>query len=270
MSRITKRRIAQFQKKILSFYAEKKRDLPWRRTTDPYAILLSEIMLQQTQVDRVVAYYKRWLEKWPTIRDLAGASRAEVFREWLGLGYNNRAKNLHEAAKIISEKYKGNVLAALEHYGELPGIGPYTAAAVHIFSANKGLITVDTNIRRILIHEFRLDEKIADRELREIAGKCLPPGKSRDWHNALMDYGAMFLTSRKTGIRPKTRQLQFEGSDRQVRSRILRHLLNGKDCSLGELRKIAGCDAKQLRRIVEGMAKDGIIGQRNGNYRVEG
>ena len=202
-----------------------------------------------TQVDRVVAYYRRWLRKWPTIHELAEANRADVLREWLGLGYNNRAKYLHETARIISEKYKGDVLAALDRHQGLPGIGPYTAAAVRIFSANEDAITVDTNIRRILIHRFKLGESTSDKELWELARRCLPKGRSRDWHNALMDYGAVFLTSRKIGIRPKTRQGKFEGSDRQIRAKMLRYLLN-KRASLDELRKMTDCGEPRLRKEV--------------------
>ncbi len=274
MPNISPQGIRQFRKKILSFYAKRKRDLPWRRTADPYAILLSEVMLQQTQVDRVIVYYNKWLRKWPTIHNLANAERASVLREWLGLGYNNRARNLHETAKIISGKHRGDVLAALKQYKELPGIGPYTSRAVRIFSTNEGIITVDTNIRRILIHEFGLDEKITDRQLGEVAEKCCPKGKGREWHNALMDYGATFLTSRRTGIRPKTSQGRFEGSDRQIRSKVLRLLLSKGKISFDELKKelrmIVECSGVRLRRILGNMEADALIRQRNGKYIIDG
>lgn len=265
MLNIPSQRIRAFRKDIFGFYARKGRDLPWRNTADPYAILLSEIMLQQTQVDRVVAYYRRWLRKWPTIHELAEANRADILREWLGLGYNNRAKYLHETARIISEKYKGDVLAALDRHQGLPGIGPYTAAAVRIFSANEDAITVDTNIRRILIHRFKLGESTSDKELWELARRCLPKGRSRDWHNALMDYGAVFLTSRKIGIRPKTRQGKFEGSDRQIRAKMLRYLLN-KRASLDELRKMTDCGEPRLRKIMGRMEADALIRQQGNHY----
>ena len=157
--------IKAFQKKILTFYKKKSRELPWRKTTDPYSILLSEIMLQQTQVDRVIEYFNRWTKRWPTVHHLARAKRISVLKEWMGLGYNNRAVNLHKAAQKISKDYKGDVLKAVENFKEIPGIGPYTSKAVQIFSANKNVVTVDTNIRRIFIHEFKLSEKISDAEL---------------------------------------------------------------------------------------------------------
>ncbi len=266
-------RIRDFQGKVLSYYREQGRDLPWRRTADPYHILISEIMLQQTQVERVVPFYERWIARWPTIGALAKASRQEVLGEWLGLGYNNRAVNLHKTAQVIALRCGGDVLAALEHYKELPGIGAYTAAAVRIFALNEDTVTVDTNIRRILIHEFRLDEKIPERELWELAVECLPKGKSRDWHNALMDYGALYLTSRKTGIRPKTQQSKFDGSDRQLRARILRHLLTDRSdsaYSISSLGQLVGesVPGPRLRKIISGMVKDELLDRKGSCYRL--
>lgn len=248
-----------FQRKVFSYYTKHKRPLPWRKTTNPYHILLSEIMLQQTQVERVIHYYGKWLRKWPTVGRLAKASRVNVLKAWLGLGYNNRAKNLHQTAKIISEKYKGDVLKAMEHYKELPGIGPYTAAAVQIFAANRGIATVDTNIRRILLHEFALSEKISDKKLWALAEKCLPKGKSREWHNALMDYGATLMTARKTGIKPKTQQPKFEGSDRQIRAKIIRKIVGRKKASFDSLMRLADEDAPRLKKIIEKMVEERLL-----------
>jgi A/G-specific adenine glycosylase len=267
------KKILKFQNKVLTYYQKNKRDLLFRETTDPYAILLSEIMLQQTQVERGLKYYSRWLQKWPTIHDLAKASRVDILKEWMGLGYNNRAKNLHETAKIISEKYEGDVLKALPHYKELPGIGPYTSAAVQIFAANRDIVTVDTNIRRIFIHEFKLSEKLSDKELWAIAQECLPKGKSRDWHNALMDYGATLLTSRKTGIRPKTRQSKFEGSDRQIRAKILRLLLEDpkKEWTMKNLFAYVPkpMDERRLRGIVATLSDDALIELKKGRIALK-
>ena len=254
----TDKPIAQFQEKILSFYAMHKRDLPWRTTSDPYRILLSELMLQQTQVSRVVGYYHKWLQRWPTVTDLAQAKRSSVLEMWMGLGYNNRAVRLHRTADIIAEKYCGNVLEALLHYEELPGIGRYTAHAVRIFATNEDLVTIDTNIRRILLYEFELDEDISDAELWKLAEHCLPRGKSREWHNALMDYGALFLTSKTSGIKPKTQQSRFQGSDRQVRGGLLRSLLTGP-LPFSSLHQEFAIDEKRLHTILEKMEQEGLI-----------
>jgi len=258
-------KIQEFQKKVFSFYKKNKRDLPWRKTTDPYKILLSELMLQQTQVNRVILYYENWIARWPTIETLASAMRAEVLQAWMGLGYNSRAINLHKAAQKIVSEFDDDVLEAMKQYKEIPGVGRYTSQAVQIFSTNADLVTVDTNIRRIFIKEFNLPEKVSDKELWKLAEKCLPIGKSRDWHNALMDYGALHLTSKKTGIKPKTQQSRFEGSDRQLRARVIRILLQG-DESLTNMSRTLNVASSWLQRILEKLVSEEIISKKNNRY----
>ena len=266
----SQRQIRQLQRKIRLFYKKNKRNLPWRKTSNPYNILISEIMLQQTQVERVVFYYHKWLKKWPTIQKLAIASKADVLRQWMGLGYNTRAIHLHKASQKIIESYHGDIIRAMEHYKEIPGIGPYTSGAVQIFSLNKDMVVIDTNIRRILIHEFTLKETIDNIDLLKIAQRCLPKGKSREWHNALMDYGATFLTSRKTGIRPLTKQSTFEGSDRQIRTRILKQILSSKKpLKFLTIKKfLQDIEEKRLKKIINGMVKDNLIFNRKKEYLV--
>jgi len=261
-------KIKRFQKKVLSFYEKNKRDLPWRTTTDPYKILLSELMLQQTQVKRVISYYEKWIAKWPTIDTLASASLPEVLQMWMGLGYNTRAVNLHSTVRTIVSEFKSDVINAMKQYKELPGIGRYTSQAVLIFSSNADLVTVDTNIRRILISEFRLPIKISDKELWSLAEKCLPIGKSRDWHNALMDYGSLHLTAQKTGIKPKTQQSRFEGSNRQIRAKILRCLLQ-KSMSLTEFENTFGLEQTRLKPILDKMMEEKIVVKRNTLYQLK-
>jgi A/G-specific adenine glycosylase len=258
-------KIQEFQKKVFSFYQKNKRDLPWRKTTDPYKILLSELMLQQTQVNRVILYYEKWIARWPAIDALASAMRAEVLQAWMGLGYNSRAINLHKAAQKIVSEFDDDVLEAMKQYKEIPGVGRYTSQAVQIFSTNADLFTVDTNIRRIFIKEFNLPEKVSDKELWKLAEKCLPIGKSRDWHNALMDYGALHLTSKKTGIKPKTQQSRFEGSDRQLRARVIRILLQG-DESLTNMSRTLNVASSWLQRILEKLVSEEIISKKNNRY----
>ncbi|MCX6663249.1 MAG: Fe-S cluster assembly protein HesB [Euryarchaeota archaeon] len=260
-------RIQEFQKKVFSFYQKNKRELPWRKTTDPYKILLSELMLQQTQVNRVILYYDKWIARWPAIDALASATRAEVLQEWMGLGYNTRAINLHKAARKIVTEFDNDVLEAMKQYTEIPGVGRYTSQAVKIFSTNADLVTVDTNIRRIFIKEFHLPDKVSDKELWGLAEQCLPKGRSREWHNALMDYGALHLTAQKTGIKPKTQQSRFEGSDRQIRARILRYLLK-ETMSLSELEKTFGIEQMRLRRILDKMVTEKIIVNKNNSYQL--
>jgi A/G-specific adenine glycosylase len=259
--------IQRFQQKIFSFYQKNKRELPWRDTADPYKILLSELMLQQTQVSRVVSYYEQWIVRWPTLEALASASRAEVLQAWMGLGYNTRAVNLHKAAQKIIAEFLGDVIAAMKQYKEIPGVGRYTAQAVQIFSANADLVTVDTNIRRIFIAEFHLPEDLSAKELWEIAEQCLPRGRSREWHNALMDYGALSQTAKKTGIRPLSQQSSFEGSDRQIRAAVLRLLLNGPS-SFETIHHILGGEQMRLRKILGKMVIEELLVLQNKRYQV--
>lgn len=259
--------IQRFQKKILAFYQQNKRDLPWRKTTDPYHILVSEFMLQQTQVTRVIEYYTTWMKKWPTVQLFAKTAYKNVLTAWMGLGYNRRAMYLYKTAQIIVHDFDGDVLEAVKQFDKLPGIGLYTSKAVQIFSANADIATVDTNIRRIFIKEFNLSESITDKELFSIAEKCLPPGRSRDWHNALMDYGALYLTSKKTGIKPKTQQSRFQGSDRQIRGQILRLLLKETQ-SLYQIQDQIDVETKRLSTILEKMEKEKTIDKIDNSYHI--
>jgi len=197
---------------LLAWFAEHGRDLPWRRTRDPYAILVSEVMLQQTQVERVVPRYLAWLARWPTFEALAAASPADVIREWQGLGYNRRAINLHRAARHVAAH------GWPEDLTELPGVGPYTAAAVGAFAFRRPVLPVDTNVRRVL-----------DRTGATFGPRCA---------QALFDLGATVCLARiprcgscpladacpSRGLRyePARKQSRFEGSFRQRRALALR------------------------------------------------
>jgi len=261
-------KIQRFQQKVFSFYQRYGRKLPWRNTTDPYRILVSELMLQQTQVLRVIPYYEQWIARWPTLVALASASRADVLKVWMGLGYNTRAVYLHKAVQKIVAKYDGDVIAAMKQHQEIPGVGRYTAQAVQIFSTNADLVTVDTNIRRIFIAEFHLSEDLSTRKLWEVAEQCLPLGRSREWHNALMDYGALQQTAKKTGIRPTSQQSQFDGSDRQLRAAILRLLLRGP-CLFDTIHDVVGGEQMRLRKILGKMVDEELLVLQNKRYQVK-
>ena len=203
-----KKKIQKFQSHIRQRWATNRRDLPWRKTTDPYAIWISETMLCQTQVSRVVVYYKNRLQLFPTLEDLAQATVSEVLLARSGLGYNSRGIRVHQAAKMIVEK--DSFPTTYKELVVLPGVGDYVANAILAFAHNEDVAVIDTNIRRILIHQFDLDEKVSLHELKTLALEVLPQGYARDRYNALMDYGALELTAKKTGIRPLTRQSKFE------------------------------------------------------------
>jgi A/G-specific adenine glycosylase len=264
---ISNETIMKFQRKVFTFYQKQKRKLPWRTTHDPYKILVSEMMLQQTQVSRVITYYTSWVQQWPTVQRLANASRHEVLQCWMGLGYNTRAIRLRKAAHIIAKDFQGDVLQAMKHHEQIPGVGRYTSQAVLIFATNADLVTVDTNIRRIFIHEFGLPETVSEKTVWELAQRCLPKGRSRDWHNALMDYGALHLTAQKTGVKPKTRQSRFEGSDRQIRAKILRRLL--KDTvTFSELLTFLDIEQPRLERILQKMENERLVVNTGRRYKL--
>ncbi len=253
----TTEEIHNFRKKILVWYKKNKRDLPWRSAADPYAILISEFMLQQTQVSRVVSYYQRFLKKFPTVHHLARGNRKTVLALWSGLGYNNRALRLHESAKIICKQCDGKVPDSYEELCALPGIGDYMASAVLSFAYNISVSVIDINIRRVLIHEFGLPAEIQLPELKALAGKLIPKSKSAIWHNALMDYGAALHIEIKKKIPPATKQSKFKGSDRELRGEILRRLLKNSQLKVSDLEQEFPAD--KVARVIESMVKDKVV-----------
>ena len=180
-----------FQKTILDYYREYGRSFPWRTTNDPYAILVSEFMLQQTQTERVVEKYNRWLEVFPTVDRLAGASLVQVLEQWIGLGYNRRARFLHQCAQVLVAEHNGVVPHEPETLQTLPGIGPYTAAAISTFAYNTPNTFIETNIRAVYIFFFFRDQTaINDKDLFPHIKASLYTENPRLWYYALMDYGA--------------------------------------------------------------------------------
>ncbi len=179
---------------LLSWYAENARDLPWRRQRDPYAVWVSEVMLQQTRAETVVPYYLRWMDRFPTMEDLAEASRDEVLGMWEGLGYYRRAHNLHQAAQILVDEHDGELPDKVDELRDLPGIGPYTAAAIAAIAFNRDVIAIDGNLRRVLsrLIDLTIDPRSpgGDRRLRSWALRECPSGQSSIFNQALMDLGA--------------------------------------------------------------------------------
>jgi len=239
---------------LLRWYAGARRDLPWRRTTDPYAVLVSEVMLQQTQVARVVPRYLEWLARWPSAAALAGASRAEVLTAWVGLGYNRRALALHAAAVVVAREGWPSDLRTL------PGVGPYTAAAVGSFAFGAQVAAVDTNARRV-----------AERLGRGSPAELLPPGRAAEFNQATMELGATICTARAarcgacpvapwcaSAERPAGRAERrrpaerFEDTNRWVRGRVVAALAAGEGLP-------AGIAADRLARALAGLERDGIV-----------
>lgn len=222
-------KIPGFKKKIYTFYKENKREFDWRNTTDPYKIIVSEMMLQQTQTGRVIEKYADFIHALPSVSHLAKAPTSEVLRLWQGLGYNRRALYLKRTAEIICETYNNAFPSLKEELVKLPGVGPNTAGAVMAFAYNLPVVFIETNIRRVFIHEFfREKEKVSDQQIYPFIENSLDTKNPRDWYYALMDYGAYIgktTTNPNRKSETYSKQSKFEGSIRQVRGAILKLLL---------------------------------------------
>ena len=191
--------LARVHSILLQWYAAEQRELPWRASSDPYAILVSEIMLQQTQVDRVLPKYRQFLTAFPTLADLAAASTADVISVWVPLGYNRRAISLQSIARQVIAEYDGRIPDTIDELLKLKGVGRYTAGAIACFAYHKQVATVDTNIRRVLHRIFlgleQPTPKLNDAQMLTLAGQVLPAGEAYNWNQALMDLGATVCTS---------------------------------------------------------------------------
>ena len=194
---IAEEAVAEVQAALLSWFDATGRRLPWRETADGYAILVSEVMLQQTQVDRVIPVYHAFLRRFPTFESLADAPAGEVIRAWAGMGYNRRALNLQRAAQAVVERHGGALPTDAKALRSLPGVGEYTANALACFAQGRQVAVVDTNVRRVLGRVFHWPSTPLDREVAETAERVLPEGKAWAWNQALMDLGATVCTSRR-------------------------------------------------------------------------
>lgn len=246
-----------------------RHDLPWRKTRDPYRILVSEIMLQQTQVERVRGFYTRFLERFPDVTALAEAPTSAVISTWQGLGYNRRALALHRAAKVVVAEHHAKLPRTYEALVALPGIGPYTAGAVRAFAWNKPGVLLETNVRTAYIDRFFPDqEKVADRELVPVIEATADSENPREWYWALMDYGARIKLEKGNATRRSAgyaKQKPFAGSDRQVRGRILK-LLNQKPQTKEQIRASLGEPEERLNRILLQLTREGFLAYTGSRY----
>lgn len=299
--------IQKFQKKILDWYKKNGRhDLPWRKKTNqtPYRILVSELMLQQTQVDRVIPKYTAFLKKFPTAKALSQAATSRVLKEWQGLGYNRRALNLQKAAQYIQKELKDRFPKTVEELEKLPGVGPYTARAVSVFAFNNPEVFIETNIRRIFIHFFfnnppqpslklregenlpplkirggkgELLERVSDEELMPWIEKALYKKDPRMWYSALMDYGAIGMSDIPNPNKKSkhyTKQSKFEGSRRYARAKLVTYLLEKKSASPKTLEKFFTTDKhlltyqRDLQSILKDLEKEGFIKKKKTFWKI--
>lgn len=265
--------IKDFQEQAWDYYARHGRNnLLWRQpesdgSYDPYKIMVSEVMLQQTQVSRVTIKYREFLKVFPTIADLSRATFADVLKVWSGLGYNRRAKFLLEAAKIVTERYGGHLPKTKEELVQLPGIGPNTAAAILVYAYNQPHAFIETNIRSVFIHHFFNDaDQVSDKQLLPIVERAIDTENPREWYWALMDYGTYLKAvtanpSRRS--RHYTKQSKFEGSNRQLRARVLKLLLSG-GMTYSEIATQTNDDRTESILVV--LAREGLITHKNKHY----
>jgi A/G-specific adenine glycosylase len=267
---------------LLAWADEELRDLPWRHTRDPWAVLVAEIMLQQTQVARVIERWGPFLERWPGPAALAAAGPAAVVRAWAGLGYNRRARNLHRAAEVVVAEHDGIVPDDLPALLALPGVGPYTARAVLAFAFEAPAAPVDTNIGRVLAR--LAGRRLGGAEAQQMADSLVPAGDAWRWNQGLMELGALVCTKRSPrcsvcpvapdcrwrgrGADPAQgsagvsgRQAPFEGSDRQLRGRLVDRLRAGPLERAGVAAAVGTDDPGRAERVVAGLTADGLVEQ---------
>ncbi len=212
----------QISQRLLEWYKDHARGLPWRQENpDPYAVLVSEIMLQQTRVETVIPYYERWMEHFPNLQSLAQAPLEEVLRYWEGLGYYSRARNIHRTAQILVHSHQGKFPQEVSQLQKLPGIGAYTAAALASIAFGQKIAAIDGNIRRVISRLFQIEEPVSlpetQEKIKDLAQKCLPPDNTGDYNQALMDLGAMVCLPRspKCAICPLTQFCQAYQNGKQ-------------------------------------------------------
>ncbi len=267
---LERKSVNKFRRTVLSFYRlHGRHDLPWRDTRDPYRIAVSELMLQQTQVSRVIEKYKAFLKAFPTLRALAKVPLARVLTAWSGLGYNRRAKFLHALAKKIVSERKGIFPKSIEELESLPGIGPYTARAIAVFAYNQPVTCIETNIRTVFIHHFFPRKRsVSDTELLLVIEATLDRKDPRGWYSALMDYGTHLKQSGVTVHRKSahyTRQSAFHGSNRQIRGAIIRLLITGKK-SKTVLIEQTGFPEKRILPILCDLEKERLVRRKGAFY----
>lgn len=257
---------------IEEYYQIRGRKFPWRETCDPYAVLLSELMLQQTQTERVHPKYHRFLELWPDFYALDQAPFPEILKEWKGLGYNRRAIALKEIAKISVAQYHGSLPVELEKLRSLPMVGAATAAAVRSFSFNLPSLYLETNIRRVLLYFFfDGEEKIRDRDLYEVLEQLQSRDNPKQWYYALMDYGVYLKKQMKNpNIRSAhyVKQGRFENSNRQIRGQILTVFTERGVVTREELYKWLNFEEERIDECLEALIQEKFIVPRTGYRRV--
>jgi A/G-specific adenine glycosylase len=255
--------VSDFQELIWQKGQQLYRDMPWRTDTQPYYVLVSELMLQQTQVDRVIPKFHAFITAFPDESALASASLADVLTLWQGLGYNRRAKYLHDAAKMIANEYNGTFPTSLDTLQRLPGVGPNTAGAIMSYAYNQPVVFIETNVRTVYFEHFFTDQEgVTDAELRAVVDKTLDREHPREFYWALMDYGSWLKKQGAGRLRQSKhykKQSALKGSVREVRGQIVR-ILSAGDVSLEGLQQKVVHD-ERFDFALSGLLRDGLVSQ---------
>jgi A/G-specific adenine glycosylase len=263
---INNQKIASFRDFIWDFYEKEGRIFEWRNVDNPYYVLISEIMLQQTQTYRVEPKYQAFIAEFPNFESLAQASLRDVLGMWQGLGYNRRGKFLHQTAQRVVQEYAGNLPDDPELLVTFPGIGKNTAGSITAFAFNKPTVFIETNIRTVFIHSFFKDqESVHDNLILPLVEQTVDQDNPREWYYALMDYGVHLKKSMPNPSRRSKHhvvQSKFEGSDRQIRGAIIRALVDHPSLSESELSVICKNDAR-VPTIIQELEQEHLIERKN-------
>ena len=265
-------KITEFREIVFSNYRQAGRKFPWRGA-DPWGVMVSEYMLQQTQTERVIPFWENWMRLWPRPKDLIKVPMEEVLQNWSGLGYNRRCYNLKNSASIIVNEYDGKVPDSPPVLRLLPGIGSYIAGAIACFGYNYPSVFIETNIRSTMIHCFFPDRyDVRDAEILPLLKKALYKKDPRTWYYALMDYG---VTLKKLTENPSrrsahyVRQTPFIGSFRQARGKVIRALASVGPSNVEEIGITCGLEAEKLYRVLERLENESLVAEKDGIYRIK-
>lgn len=264
--------VRNFRNIIYRHYHENPRKLEWRMTSNPYRILVSEIMLQQTQVKRVSAKYKEFIKRFPSFKSLERSSLRDILEVWQGMGYNRRAVALKRIAETVISDFRGRLPSAEDELIKLPGIGKYTASAILAFAFNKPTAFIETNIRRVFIHFFfQRRALVRDSEILPLIEKTLDRSNPREWYYALMDFGVM-LKGRTENPNKRSahyrKQSPFQGSNRQVRGIIVRLLLRKPDITESEIICELKSDPEKIKENLSVLQNEGFVWRKGKRFNV--
>jgi A/G-specific adenine glycosylase len=269
---LTARTVRRFRGIITRHYRSQGRNLPWRQTTDPYHILVSELMLQQTQVERVVDKYQQFITAFPDFASLARASLQRVLKIWVGLGYNRRALALKKTAAIVMKEHNGRLPSSEKLLVTLPGVGKYTASAIAVFAFNQPVILVETNIRTVFLYFFFKNRtSVRDSEITPLIQKTVPKANPRMWYNALMDYGVRLKTMHPNPNRRSAhyhKQSPFKDSDRQIRGMTVKLLTRGTPMSEREIVRTLAKDPVRVKNILSRLEEEKFVKKKGRRFTI--